>query len=77
MTVFTYSKARQNFSALLNAARREGEVLIRRRDGSVYTLRPAAVKTSPLDVKSIKTKVTTVHIIEAVRESRHSRSINH
>jgi hypothetical protein len=70
MRVFTYSKARQNFSSLLNTARREGGVLIKRRDGSVYTLSPATVKTSPLDVRSIKTRVTTAQILEAVRESR-------
>jgi hypothetical protein len=73
MTVFTYSKARQNFSFLLNAASSEGEVLIKRRDGSVFTVRPVAMKDSPLDVSSIKTKVTTAQIVEAVRDSREVR----
>jgi antitoxin Phd len=70
MTVFTYSKARQNFSFLLNAASSEGEVLIKRRDGTVFTVRPLLVKSSPLDVASIRSKVTTAQIVEAVRESR-------
>lgn len=73
MTVFTYSKARQNFSFMLNAARSEGEVLIKRRDGTVFTVRPVIVKDSPLDVRFIRTKVTTPQIVEAVRESRVSR----
>ncbi len=72
MTVFTYSRARQNFASLLDTARADGEVLIKRRDGTVFTLKPLSLKgiKSPLDVPSIKCKVTTREIITAVRESR-------
>jgi len=70
MTVFTYSKARQNFSSLLNTASKDGEVLIRRRDGRLFSVRPQIHNRSPFDVAGIKTKVTTREIIEAVRESR-------
>jgi antitoxin Phd len=70
MTVFTYSKARQNFSSLLNTASKDGEVLIRRRDGRIFSIRPQAKKTSPFDVNGIKTKITTKEILEIIRESR-------
>ena len=71
MTVFTYSKARQNFASLLDIARREGEVRIRRKDGSLLTLAPVrAEKKSPLDVQGVKTGATTKDIIEAIHDSR-------
>ncbi len=70
MKVFTYSEARQNLSKLLKLAQKE-EVEIRRKDGSVYSLRSKKKKQkSPFDVSGIKTRATTKDIIDAVRESR-------
>ena len=74
MTVFTYTQARRNLAAVLDRAKKEGRVLIRRRDGSVFTLSPEAPRSSPLDVKGVKTKVTTAQIVRAVRQSRRRRS---
>ena len=59
MTVFTYSKAMQNFAELLDIACKEGEVLIKRKDGSIFKLKPEKSISSPLNVKGIKSKVTT------------------
>jgi antitoxin Phd len=70
VTIFTYSEARQKFSTLLNTATRDGEVLIRRRDGRVFSIRPQKKMESPFDVKGIKTKVSTKEIVDIVRESR-------
>jgi antitoxin (DNA-binding transcriptional repressor) of toxin-antitoxin stability system len=70
MTVFTYSQARQNFAAVLERAKKEGKVLIKRKDGSVFALCPETPNTSPLDVKGVKTSATTGDIVRAVRESR-------
>jgi hypothetical protein len=70
MTVYTYSQARQRFSSLLNRARKEGKVLIRRRDGLLFSLTPEKISRSPLDVKSTNTKASTKDIIESIRESR-------
>jgi PHD/YefM family antitoxin component YafN of YafNO toxin-antitoxin module len=36
MKTYTYSQARQRLAALLDRARREGRVLIRRKDGEVF-----------------------------------------
>ena len=71
MKVFTYSEARQNLARLLEIAQEE-EVLIRRRDGSVFVLRAKkkSGKKSPFDVPGIETRVTTRAILEAVQESR-------
>ncbi len=69
MKVYTYSEARQQLSKLLNQALTE-EVLIRRRDGSIFSLKSKRSKRSPFDVKGIKTNVSKQDIVNAVRESR-------
>ncbi len=76
MTVFTYSQARQKFAAVLDIARREGSVQVKRKDGQLFTILPLRKSSrSPLDIKGIKTTVTTNDIIDAVRESRKSYNI--
>lgn len=70
MTVFTYSNARQNFASLLNIASKSGEVLIKRQDGNIFSLKLSNRKRSPLDIKGISTKITTNEIVDIVRESR-------
>jgi PHD/YefM family antitoxin component YafN of YafNO toxin-antitoxin module len=36
MRVYTFSEARQNFASLLEKAEKEGVVLIKRKDGSLF-----------------------------------------
>ena len=70
MKAFTYSEARQNLSKLLVLAQKE-EIEIRRRDGSVFSLRAKrGTPKSPFDVPGVSTEATTDDVIEAVRESR-------
>ena len=44
MKEYTYSEARQRFAAILERARREGAVRIRRKDGTVFVLQPEAAR---------------------------------
>ncbi len=70
MKVFTYSEARQNLSKLLNIALDE-EVEIRRKDGTIFSLKSKKKKAkSPFDVPGIKTTVTNRNILNAIRDSR-------
>lgn len=70
MRVFTYSEARQNLSQVLILAQKE-EVEIRRKDGSVFSLRSkGATSGSPFNVPGVQTTATTSDILAAVRESR-------
>ena len=70
MKVFTYSEARQNLSKLLALAQKE-EIEIRRRDGSVFSLRVKQSKSkSPFNVPGVNTGASTADILDAVRESR-------
>lgn len=72
MTVYTYSEARQNFSAVLKKAGQEGSVRIRKRDGQSFLLKPEKSGKSPLDVPFINMKISTSDIIEAIKEGRRS-----
>ncbi len=70
MKAFTYSEARQNLARLLILAQKE-EVEIRRRDGSVFSLKVKKnAPGSPFDVPGVKTRATTADILDAVGESR-------
>ena len=70
MKVYTYSEARRRLAALLDQAAEEGQVMIRRRDGRLFVLRPERRSTSPLDVEGIDLGVTTAEIVDFVREGR-------
>ncbi|MEW6381639.1 MAG: type II toxin-antitoxin system Phd/YefM family antitoxin [bacterium] len=70
MTVYTYSKARQNLASLLEKADQEGEVRIQRKDGRVFILRPEKTERSPLDVEGINLGISTDEIIRFISEGR-------
>lgn len=74
MKLYTYSDARQQFSKVLDTARKEGKVLIRRRDGSLFSLVAVKSEVSPFDVKGISTKVTTPEIVDVLRRERERTS---
>ena len=69
MKVYSYSEARQKLAELLDQAQSE-EVLIKRKDGTVFSVKSRREKNSPFDVKGIQSKVTKKNIVDAVRESR-------
>ena len=70
MKEYTYSEARQRLAALLERARREGAVRIRRKDGQVFVLRPERATGSPLDVPAIAARLSREEIVDAIREGR-------
>ena len=70
MQVYTYSEARQKLAFVLKQAENTGKVLIRRKDGRTFALVPERNVASPLDVPSIKTKITTQEIVDIIREGR-------
>ena len=72
MKVYSYSEARRQLAALLNRARREGEVEIRRRDGQVFVVRPTTRHGSPLDVPGVNAGLSREEVLDLVRESRRS-----
>ena len=70
MTVYTYSEARQNFASILEQARKVGEVLVKRKDGTIFVIKPIAKNESPLDVMGVDLKMSRDEIVDVVREIR-------
>jgi antitoxin Phd len=70
MKVYTYSEARQKLAFVLEQAEDTGKVLIKRKDGRTFALVPERNATSPLDVPSIKAKITTQELVDIIREGR-------
>lgn len=70
MNVYTYSEARQNLATLLETALQEGEVLIRRKDGQVFALKPVDENDSPLNVEGIALGLTSEEVLQFIHEGR-------
>ena len=60
----TYLETQANLSALLERAREEGEVRIKRAAGEVFVLKPVNKKRSALDIKGIDLGILTKEIVE-------------
>ena len=70
MTIYTFSEARQKFSALLDKAKSEGKVLVKRKDGTVFMIQPVAKAGSPLNVESVDLGLSAEEIVGVIRETR-------
>lgn len=70
MRIYTFSEARQKLASLLDKVRSEGEVRIRRKDGTVYSIRQVTTESSPLEVEGIRSTLTADEIVQYVREGR-------
>ena len=70
MKVYTYSEARRWLARVLDEAREGGEIRIKRRDGSEFSLRPVPSTGSPLDVPGVDVGVSLDEIMGAIREGR-------
>ncbi len=70
MRVYTYTEARRWFARVLDEARAGGEIRIKRRDGSEFSVRPVTSTTSPLDVEGVDSALSLDDIIGAIREGR-------
>lgn len=73
MREYTFSRARQELASLLDRARDEGSVLIRRRDGQLFEVKPAPRSgRSPLDVPAVELDLAPGEMMAALRDSRTS-----
>lgn len=70
MREYTFTEARQHFASLLEEAKREGVVCIKKRDGEAYYLRPVVPKQSPLDVEGVDLNLDAQEIVDLVRAGR-------
>jgi len=70
MKVYTYSEARQQLAGLLERARCEGVVRIRRRDGQTFVLQPEKMEHSGFDVVGLDLGLSREEIVALVRDGR-------
>jgi antitoxin (DNA-binding transcriptional repressor) of toxin-antitoxin stability system len=70
MTIYTYSEARQNFASVLDKANKVGEVLIKRKDGTIFVIKPVTKNDSPLDVPGIDINLSRDEIVDLLQEVR-------
>lgn len=70
MNIYSYSEARQKLASLLDKAKKEGRVLIKRKDGSLFEVKSITGKKSPLDVKGVNINIEREEIISILRETR-------
>jgi antitoxin Phd len=70
MEVYSYSEARQKLSSVLDKAESTGKVIIRRKDGRAFALIPEQTRRSPLDVPSIRARISTEELVDIVRKER-------
>ncbi|MCH7965163.1 MAG: type II toxin-antitoxin system Phd/YefM family antitoxin [Bacteroidetes bacterium] len=70
MNTYTYTEARQRLAALLDKAKKEGSVLIKRKDGTIFELRAILGNKSPLDVKGVNLNLGREEILEILKEVR-------
>lgn len=70
MQVYTYSQARQQLAAVLKEAEDSGQILIQKKDGQTFSLKPVKAKSSPLDIPSIKANISTQEMVRIIRQGR-------
>lgn len=70
MKTYTYSEARQQLASLLDQARRDGEVRIRRQDGSEFVVQPVRSSGSPLDVPGFRANLQPGELVSLLRDER-------
>ena len=68
MTTYTQT---ESLTDLMEKARQDGGIYIRRDDGLLFLLKPEAA-LSPFDVEGVDTGVTREEILEAIHDGRNS-----
>ena len=70
MREYSFTEARQSFAAILDEAKKEGVVCIKKRDGETFYLKPAPPGKSPLDVKGVDLGLSCAEIVDVIRKGR-------
>lgn len=73
MKEYSFTEARQHFASILDEAKKEGIVCIKKRNGESFYIKPATPNKSPLDVKGVDLGMTSSEIVDVIREGRERR----
>jgi prevent-host-death family protein len=67
---YSFTEARQHFASILDEAKKEGVVCIKKKNGETFYIRPATSNKSPLDVKGVDLNVMSDEIVDVIRSGR-------
>jgi len=70
MLVVTYSEARRTFASILDKAKEDGAVIIRRADGSMFRLSPEPGASSPFDGVETEIRLKRGELKKALDEGK-------
>jgi prevent-host-death family protein len=70
MKEYSFTEARQHFAALLDEAKKQGVVCVKKRNGETFYIRPATTKKSPLDIEGVDLDISSSEIVDIIKESR-------
>jgi len=70
MREYSFTEARQHFATILDEAKKDGAVCIKKRDGQVFYIKPAKSKRSPFDIKGVNLGISSSEIVDIIREGR-------
>lgn len=70
MLVVTYSEARRTFASILDKAKEDGAVIIRRADGSMFRLIPEPGASSPFNGVATEIRLKRGELKKALDESK-------
>ena len=70
MKVYTFTEARHHFAAILDKAKKEGVVCIKKRNGESFYIKPVISKKSPLDIKGVNLGISSKDIVDIIRSGR-------
>lgn len=70
MKEYSFTEARQHFASILDEARKDGVVCVKKRDGESFYIKPVIQKKSPLDITGIDLDLSASEIVDIVREGR-------
>ena len=70
MSIYTYSEANQNLSKLLDEAKENNEVIIKRENGELFVIRIISKKGMSYNLPDIDLGLTRDEIVSCIREVR-------
>ena len=70
MREYSFTEARQHFASILEEAKREGVVCVKKRDGEAFYIKPADSKISPLDIEGVDLGMSSSDIVDVIRKGR-------
>ena len=70
MSVYTYTDARQNLAQILDEAKGNGEVFIKRKNGQMFKVLLVQEQKSGLDVPGVNVDISTNEVVDLIRSMR-------